>query len=76
MFASNLYISTNAYVVGAQKNRLNLRERERVTEREREENNHWASGDHKRKCLNKTVLPITINEVFDPTNRSAHLSYQ
>ena len=29
MFASNLYISTNAYVVGAQKNRLNLRERER-----------------------------------------------
>ena len=29
MFASNLYISTNAYVVGAQKNRLNLRGRER-----------------------------------------------
>ena len=29
MFASNLYISTNAYVVDAQKNRLNLRERER-----------------------------------------------
>ena len=28
MFASNLYITTNAYVVGAQKNRLNLRERE------------------------------------------------
>ena len=35
MFASNLYISTNAYVVGAQKNRLNLRERERERERER-----------------------------------------
>ena len=30
---SNLYISTNAYVVGAQKNRLNLRERERERER-------------------------------------------
>ena len=35
MFASNLYISTNAYVVGAQKNRLNLREREREREREK-----------------------------------------
>ena len=34
MFASNLYISTNAYVVGAQKNRLNLRVREREIERE------------------------------------------
>ena len=74
MFASNLYISTNAYLVCAQKNRLNLGER--GGEREREENNRWASGDHKRKCLNKTVLPITINEVFDPTNRSANLSYQ
>ena len=29
---SNLYISTNAYVVGAQKDRLNLRERERERE--------------------------------------------
>ena len=73
MFASNLYISTNAYLVGAQKNRLNLGEREGG---EREENNRWANGDHKRKCLTKTVLPITINEVFDPTNRSALLSYQ
>ena len=72
MFASKLYISTNAYLLCAQKKRLNLGERER----EREENNRWASGDHKRKCLNKTVLPITINEVFDPTNRSANLSYQ
>ena len=31
----HLYISTNAYVVGAQKNRLNLREREREREREK-----------------------------------------
>ena len=61
--------------MGAQKNRLNLRERERERERER----NIIAGQVvtiSAKVLNKTVLQITINEVFDPTNRSAHLSYQ
>ena len=50
-------------------------ERERESEREKK----IIAGQVvtiSANVLNKTVLPITINEAFDPTNRSAHLSYQ
>ena len=54
----HLYISTNAYVVCAQKNRLNLRERERGRERGREREEDIITGQVvtiSANVLNKTV---------------------
>ena len=61
--------------MGAQTNHLNLREKERERERERERKKEIAGQmvTINANVLNKTVFPITINETFDPTNRSAHI---
>ena len=55
----HLYISTNAYVVCAQKNRLNLRDRERGGGRERGREREKIITGQKRKCfIQDCVLPI------------------